>query len=330
MITVPDKIKRGDEIRIIAPARSLSILSEENIEGAKNRLENEGYKVTFSKHCKEKDLFMSSSIKSRVEDIHDAFRDDNVKALFSVIGGFNSNQILESLDYELIGSHPKILCGFSDITALANAITAKTGMITYSGPHFSTWAMEKEFEYNLEYFNKCLTGDEEFSVEPSASWTDDLWFLDQNNREIEPNEGFQVINEGRAEGRIFGGNLCTFNLLQGTGYMPDLSDSILFLEDDDLAGDYSGAEFDRNLQSLIHQPQFHKVRGIVIGRFQKKSGMTMEKLRQIIQTKEVLKRIPILVDADFGHTNPLITFPIGGRAGMNLKNDGASLSITLH
>jgi muramoyltetrapeptide carboxypeptidase LdcA involved in peptidoglycan recycling len=82
---------------------------------------------------------MSSSIASRVEDIHAAFSDSNVRGILTVIGGFNSNQLLDSLDYELIKNNPKILCGYSDITALATAITAKTGLITYSGLHFSTW-----------------------------------------------------------------------------------------------------------------------------------------------------------------------------------------------
>lgn len=129
---IPKKLQAGDEIRIIAPARSLSLLSEEHIDLAKEKLEKQGFKVSFSKNCREKDIFMSSSIQSRVEDLHDAFKDINVKAIFTVIGGFNSNQILKYLDYNLIRNNPKILCGYSDITALANAITAKTEMVSYS------------------------------------------------------------------------------------------------------------------------------------------------------------------------------------------------------
>ena len=149
---IPPKLKQGDEIRIIAPARSLSLLSEDLIRLAKENFEKQGFKITFSKNCKESDIFMSSSIKSRVEDIHEAFADKNVKAIFTVIGGFNSNQLLKYLDYDLIMNNPKILCGYSDITVLANAITAKTGLVTYSGLHFSTFGMKKEFEYNFEYF----------------------------------------------------------------------------------------------------------------------------------------------------------------------------------
>ena len=318
---IPGKLKQGDEIRVIAPARSLSMLSEEIIELAKENLEKHGFEVTFSKNCKEIDAFVSSSIQSRVEDIHEAFSDNNVKGIFTVIGGFNSNQILRYLDYELIKNNPKVLCGYSDISALANAITAKTNLITYSGPHFCTWGMKKEFNYNLEYLKKCLMAEDEFIIEPSKSWSDDAWYMDQDNRQIETNEGYVILNKGEAEGRIFGGNLCTLNLLQGTEFMPDISDSILFIEDDDLAGDCFEVMFDRNLQSLIHQPDFDKVKGIVVGRFQNNAGMTFEKLRYIIETKEELKSVPIIANVDFGHTNPIITFPIGGTARLKIDDE---------
>ncbi len=327
---IPQKLQLGDEIRVVAPARSLALLSEENLNLAKENLEKQGFKVSFSKNCKEKDAFMSSSIKSRVNDLHEAFKDSNVKAVFAVIGGFNSNQILKYLDYELIKNNPKIICGYSDITVLANAITAKTGMITYSGLHFSTWAMKKEFDYNLEYFQKCLVNEESFFVESSKTWSDDPWYKDQENRIIEENNGYVVINEGETEGVIFGGNLCTFNLLQGTEFMPDISNSILFIEDDDMAGDLFAVEFDRNLQSLIHQPNFGKVKGIVIGRFQKNTDMTIEKLQQIIKAKEELKNIPIFANVDFGHTNPMITFPIGGTTKILAKKDQVKFEIIEH
>ncbi len=327
---IPEKLKKGDEIRVIAPARSLSLLSEENIELATEKLEREGFKVTFSKNCRETDIFRSSSIQSRIEDIHEAFRDKNVKAIFTVLGGFNSNQLLKYLDYDLIKNNPKILCGYSDITVLANAITAKTDLVTYSGLHFATWGMKKEFEYNLEYFKKCLTSEDEFLVESSKTWSDDVWFLDQENRKIEENTGFVFLHKGTAEGKIIGGNLCTLNLLTGTEFMPDLSNSILFIEDDDLVGSSFDVEFDRNLQSLIQQSNFGKIKGIVIGRFQRKTEMTLEKLKYIIETKKELKNIPIIANVDFGHTNPIITFPIGGTIKLAVDDEKIELKIIKH
>lgn len=330
MIIVPAKLQKNDEIRIIAPSRSLSLISESNIALAIQKLEKQWFKVTFSKNCKECDIFISSYVQSRVEDIHEAFRDKDVKAIFTVVGGFNTNQLLKYLDYDLIKNNPKILCWFSDITALANAITAKTSLVTYSGPHFSTWAMEKEFDYNLEYFQKCLMKQEPFPIIPSKTWSDDAWYLDQENRIIEENKGFLVINEWKAEGKILGGNLCTFNLLQGTEFMPDISDSILFLEDDEAAGALFSVDFDRNLQSVLHQPNFEKVKWIIIGRFQKKTDITIEKLKYILKTKEELKSIPIIANVDFGHTNPLITFPIWGTVKILAQDDEATIEIINH
>jgi muramoyltetrapeptide carboxypeptidase LdcA involved in peptidoglycan recycling len=326
---IPNKLHEGNEIRVIATSRSLSLFSHEIIALAKENLENHGFTVTFSKNCRERDINNSSSIESRIDDIHDAFRDQNVKAILTATGGLSSNQLLSYLDYELIRNNPKILCGYSDITALLNAIMAKTGIVTYSGPHFSNWAMKKEFNYTLEYFKRCLMDKGEYIVEASNKWTDDSWYKDQENRIIEKNDGFWILSEGEAEGRIVGGNLSTINLLQGTEFMPDFTDSILLIEDDDLAGNYTGVMFDRYLQSLLHQPDSQNLKGIVIGRFQKESEMTIEKLKFIVQTKD-LKNIPIVANADFGHTKPMITFPIGGTSRLLVRNKEVNLEIISH
>lgn len=329
-IIIPEKLKKGDEIRVIAPARSLSLISKEIKKEAVSRLEEQGYLVTFSKNCEEDDIFGSSSVESRINDIHDAFRDKSVKAIFTVVGGFNSNQLLKYLDYDLIRNNPKIICGYSDITALNNAIFKKTGLVSYIGPHFSTWGMKKGFDYTLEYFNKCLAIQGPYKVEESLNWSDDTWFLDQENRNFIKNDGAVIINEGFAEGVSIGGNLCTLNLLQGTEFMPDISDSVLFIEDDDQAGDLFSVEFDRNLQSLIDQPNFNKVRGIIIGRFQRKTDINIDKLKYIISTKKELNNIPVVSYMNFGHTSPLITLPIGGQIKINAKNNKVSFEIITH
>jgi muramoyltetrapeptide carboxypeptidase len=315
---VPQKLKVGDEIRVIAPSRSLSMIDAEIREIANACFSEMGLKVSFSKNAELVDEFVSSSIGARIEDLHEAFAAKNIKGIFTTIGGYNSNQLLEYIDYEMIMSNSKIFCGFSDITVLSNAMLAKTGLVTYSGPHYSTFGMKKGIDYTKKYFKKCFFNDEPFIVEPSSEWSDDLWFLEQENRTFYKNEGYKIINKGIAEGKIIGGNLCTLNLLQGTDYMPDLSDSILFLEDDELT---FPENFDRDLQSLIHLPNFDKVQGIVIGRFQIVSKMTDELLLKIIQSKRALRNIPIVANVDFGHTTPHITFPIGGFAKINLTDN---------
>lgn len=223
--------------------------------------------------------------------------------------------------------NPKIFLGYSDITVLNNAIFAKTGLITYSGPHYSSFGQKLYLDYTIEYFKKCLMSDDSFQVIASEDWSDNEWYLDQDKRDLVKNPGFLVINEGQAEGNILGANLCTFNLLQGTEYFPDLTDSILFLEDDCESNPY---HFDRDLQSLIQLHNFNKVKGLVIGRFQKKSNMTDDLLTKIIKTKKELDNIPVIANVDFGHTDPKITFPIGGEVILDIKKNIYVIKITKH
>lgn len=325
---IPKKLKAGDEVRVIAPSRSMTILGDDCKKIATERLEALGLKVTFGKYVMEADEdYLIASAQHRAEDLNEAFKDKNVKAILTVIGGFNSNQILDLIDYEAIKENPKIFCGFSDITALSNSIYAKTGLVTYSGPHYSSFGMLKGFEYELEYFKKMFFSDEEFEVVSSKEWSDDLWFIDQENREFIPNDGMFVINEGKAEGEIVGGNLCTLNLLQGTKYMPNIENKILFLEDDNMTGKIFLMEFDRNLQSLIHTPEFKTVKALVLGRAEKDCIMTKEKWIKMIKNKPELQNIPVIAGVDFGHTTPIIAFPIGGKARLEAKDNNIKLFI---
>ena len=331
MPTYPLKLKTGDEVRVIAPARSLAIISKEQKDIANKRFLDLGFKLTFGKHVDEIDNFNSSKIESRMEDLHKAFSDKKVRAILTVIGGFNSNQLLRYIDWLIIKNNPKILCGFSDITALSNAIYAKTGLVSYSGPHYSSFGEKLNFDYTSEYFKKCLMNDDSFDILPSENWSDDVWYKEQNNRQIIKNAGWWTINKGRAKGLILGGNLCTFNLLQGTEYFPKFKeDTILFIEDDDMVGDQFDVAFDRDLQSVIHQPGFEKIKGLVIGRCEIGSRMTVEKLKEIILSKLELKNIPVIANVDFGHTTPRITFPIGGVAEIEVGDNPSSIKILKH
>lgn len=323
------KLHPGNVIRVIAPSRSLGIISSENKAYAIQALEKLGLKVTFGKNVDECDRMLSSSIKSRIEDFHSAFSDPEVKAILTVIGGYNSNQILNCIDYELIESNPKIFCGFSDITALSNALYRKTGLITYSGMHFSTFAMEKGNEYSIEHFKKIFFTNATISPQPSKEWSDDAWYIDQENRTFFPNRGYVGLQLGEAEGTIIGGNLGTLRLLQGTEYMPNLEGTILFLEEVSQS-DADVYEFDRNLQALSLAPGFNGVKGIVFGRFETSFKMTEEKLKFILSSNPELKHLPILSNVDFGHTSPLFTFPVGGKARLKVTKDVVSLTFQEH
>jgi len=324
-----NKLQAGDEIRVIAPSRSMKIINAETREIANKRFSDLGLKVTFGKNVEVCDNFTSSSVGERLEDLHDAFRDKNVKAVLTVIGGFNSNQLLAKIDYDLIKENPKIFCGFSDITALSNAIYAKTGMTTYSGPHYSSFGMKYGFEYTLEYFKKMFFEDNEIEIKSSDVWSNDPWFIDQEKRDFFKNHKMFCINEGEAEGTIVGGNLSTFNLLLGTEYLPKFDkDTILFIENDGLvSGSVYLVEFDRMLQAIIHQPGFNNVKGVVLGRAEKSSDMNHEKWTMLIKNKPELKDIPVIADLDFGHTTPIFTFPIGGIA--KLKATGEDIKLIL-
>lgn len=325
---IPNKLEENDEIRVIAPSRSMTILGDSTITPAKERLTKMGYKVTISKNAYNEinSDYKCGTIIDRVEDIHDAFKDSNVKAILTAIGGFNVNQILDYLDYDLIKNNPKIICGFSDITALLNAIYAKTGLITYYGPHFSSFGMKYGFDYTKNYFSSALEENKEICIESSDKWSNDTWFINQEEREFIDNDGMKIINKGVAEGKIIGGNLCTLNLLQGTEYMPDLNNTILFIEDDGQANDVFDKEFDRNLQSLLHSAKNKKINGIIVGRAEKNCNMTYEKWQNIFKTKKELENIPIIIDADFGHTTPIFTFPIGGYAKLEV-NENIKLTV---
>jgi muramoyltetrapeptide carboxypeptidase LdcA involved in peptidoglycan recycling len=324
------RLKSGDTVCVIAPSRSLGLISQEVREIALAQLGELGLTVQFSAHAEETDEYCSSSVDSRLADLHAAFSDPSIQAILTVIGGFNSNQLLSRIDYDLVRQHPKIFCGYSDITALSNALYAKTGLVTYIGPHFSSFGMKKGIGYTTDCFRACMMSDGSYTIDSSSDWSDDEWYLDQEHREFIPNAGCLVINPGKAEGRVLGGNLCTFNLLQGTPFMPDITDSILFLEDDNQAGSLSAVEFDRNLQSVIHLPAFSTVRGLVIGRFQKASEMTSEKIIGIIRNKPELDQMPVIANVDFGHTTPLATFPIGGQVHLSAENRFCTITVIQH
>lgn len=327
MPVLPRKLKDGDMVRVVAPSCSLGIISQENRAIADSRFHELGLKLTFGAHVEEMDETRSSSIASRVQDLHDAFKDPDVKAVVTVIGGFNCNQLLRYLDWDLIRKNPKIFIGYSDTTALQNAMLAKADLVTYSGPAYSTFGQKLYFDYTLDYFKKCLMSEAPFEIVPTSAWTNDEWYLDQENRVLIPNEGWLRIHEGEAQGKIAGGNLCTLNLLQGTEYFPDISDSILFVEDDH-EEDYN--HFDRDLESLLGVPAAATIRGIVIGRCEKKSGMTNEKIERLIATRPYLKDIPVAANADFGHTNPMVTLPLGGEAKLSVVKAGIRCVITKH
>lgn len=323
----PEKLEEGDEIHVIAPSRSLSMVPKDIKRRSKNTLEKLGLEVTFSENVEKEYKFDTNSLDGRVHDLHHAFTNKNIKAIITAIGGWTSLSLLENLNFQVIESNPKIFCGYSDITAIQNAIYSNTGLVTFSGPNFSTLGKGEGIEYTLKYFKKCLFNESKFYAKPSKKWSDDDWFEKNESREFIENKGYLNIQEGEGEGSIVGGNLTTLNMLQGSRFMPDLKDTILFLED---YGEIDANLFERGIQSLIHLPNFEEVNGIVIGRFERSSGISDEMFESIIKNKEKLKDIPILGNVNFGHTSPKITFPIGGRCRISVGRKKSEIEILEH
>lgn len=309
------RLQTGDEIRVIAPSSSFSRLTDLGIESAEKKLTALGFKVTFAEHTNEQDVLGSSSIMSRVKDLHAAFSDDNVKGILTAIGGFNSNELLPYLDFELIKRHPKVFCGYSDITALCNAITAKTNLLTYVGPHFSSFQMDELQEYQTETFLHATTDEKAFDVVASESWSQDEWYLPNPKRTLFANEWKVYSHLEPVTGTCYGGNLGTFQLLFGTRFLPDLEQAILFVETAE-ENDYH--DFARGLAALLQVVQHPKA--LLIGRFPKETEMTEERLLAILSKYPILREIPVIYDMNFGHTQPIFTIPIGDQATVDTTN----------
>jgi muramoyltetrapeptide carboxypeptidase LdcA involved in peptidoglycan recycling len=311
------------------------IMEHDNTRWIDERFAAMGLTLTFGAHVDEDDQFRSGSIEHRVADLHAAFADPSVAGILTVIGGFNSNELLPHLDFDLIAANPKVFCGYSDITALQNAILARTGLVTYSGPHWSSWGMRDHFEPTGDWFRAAVMEDAPIAVAPAPAWTDDTWFMDQDARTPVPNEGWWPLRPGSASGRIVGGNLGTLSLLQGTANMPALDGVLLFLEDD---LESNAAHFARQLTSLLQLPDADGVTGLVIGRFQGSSAVTRAALDEVVARQPALRGKPVLAGVDFGHTSPLLTLPVGGEAELVVGADGAGatgvdgsrLTITRH
>jgi muramoyltetrapeptide carboxypeptidase len=319
----PKKLKKGDQVMVIAPSYSHQKFTKKFESTAVKRFNQLGLKITWGKNLNKCDSFESSSIQNRVEDLHQAFSDKKIKGIITSIGGYNSNFLLKYLDWKLIKENPKFFCGFSDITVLSNAIFKKTGLVTYSGPNFRNFAQKKHFDYTLEYFQKIALKKKPIKLTSSQYWSDDPWTKDQNKRKPIKNKGWLIINQGKFQGQIIGGNLCSLNLLQGTSYFPSIKNTILLIEDDAIS---SVGEFSRNLQSLLHLQDFQTVKAVLFGRFQKKTKMTNKLLKELVNDLQELRNIPVIANLDFGHTDPKFTFPIGGQ----VKGSGQNIIITKH
>lgn len=307
------KLKKGDHIRVVSPSSSIERIGgfEANL-AAKEKLEDLGFKLSFSEHYLENDIFDSAPIASRVADLEAAFAEESVDTILTTIGGFNCNELLPYLDFDLIARHPKIFCGYSDTTALLNAIYAKTGIQTYMGPAYSSFKMVQGQDYQTQSWLNAVTQNT-YKLSPSTEWSSDAWYLSDAPRTFYPTE-WKVYNPGQASGIAIGGNISTLNLLTGTEFAPKPDKYVLFLEE---AEDDDYLIIARHLTALLQA--YPNPQAVVFGRFPKETKMTEEILLAILDKHPILKTIPVLYDLDFAHTQPLFTIAIGGQVELDTK-----------
>lgn len=321
---LPPRLKIGQKIGIIAPADPVAgICSKETISQGYEYLKKKGFSVVEGESVKEiAKKHVAGSISQRIDDIHNFIKRDDIGCIMAFWGGFNTNQLLDYLDYDLIKSNPKIIIGYSDVTALTTAITAKTGLVTFSGPGVISFAKPEPFEYTWDYFDRmCINPVERLHIEASPDYADDLYFLreDSDHRIKKNNGGMKVFVDGNANGEIVAGNLQTILVLSGTEFLPELAGKILFIEEDETS---TPAHVDRFLTQCKQLGWFNKISGLVFGRFTEQSSFSSEdSFEDILSSYFKDASFPVLYDVDFGHSDPLITIPNGGVAMINTEKN---------
>ena len=293
---VPEKLKKGDLIGVVAPASPIIGDNIEEIQNAKKIIENLGYKVKFSENLFSNSQNYSASAKEKAQDINEMFKDSNVKMIWCAKGGENSNSTFDYLDFEMIKQNPKIICGYSDITSLTNIIAEKTGLVTFSGTNFKTIATD-ETDYSLkEVLKRFLDGSLEFGR----------------------NEyGYKTIQEGSVEGKLIGGNLSLTRAMVAGKYNIDFSDKILFLEE--LGFETGPALISNYLYYMKQNGVFDKIRGIWLGDYTHESGITLEQI--LLDTLGNEFKGPIIKSENFGHIEQKTVIPIGVMAKIDTSEN---------
>ena len=314
----PKRLSEGDTILVVAPASSMSGLNEEAIERGINNLEALGLNVVIGPHAKMVYGHTAGSPRERAGLLMDCFTDAEIDGIMTVWGGFNSNDVIEYLIYEEIGDNPKVFIGYSDITILNTVLLEKADLVTFQGPAFVTMTHSFLMDYEVEEFRKVvMDGEAPHVLKAHPTFIDDPFYYNhpEKSPEEKPNPGWDVITPGTSEGRIIGGNLGTLLALAGTPYWPHLEGRILFLEDDEAE---STASIARYFRQLRHMGVFEEIAGLLIGRCPEVVGFNdRDSLRMILEDCAGGYDFPIVSGLDFGHTNPLITIPVGIRVKIN-------------
>ncbi|MCA9732188.1 MAG: LD-carboxypeptidase [Deferribacteres bacterium] len=309
----PPALNSGDTVGLVAPA---SVLFETNrmLMEAEEKMHELGFKTKRAKNIGKRYGYLAGSVKDRVADLHDMFRDGDVQAIVAVRGGYGSAQLLPHLNYDLIRKHPKILIGYSDITALALGIYVQTGLVTFHGPvATSTFS-----DYTKKYFLSTLGSTEAIGEIDDAPYSDNL----QTSNRV------WTVQEGVAEGRLVGGNLTLLQSLLGTPYEPDTNGAILFMEE---VGE-EPYDLDRMLNHLKQAGKFDGVKGIFFDKMPSVKPASLQpgfnsslSVEQVIEDVFKNCKFPLCVGLSIGHIKDKPTLPLGIQARLDATHGRLSL-----
>jgi muramoyltetrapeptide carboxypeptidase len=308
----PKRLAPGDTVGVVAPATAVFQDVEADI--ARESLEALGLKVQFGRHLRDRHGYLAGEDKARAEDINRFFADASIAAVLPIRGGWGSARVLPYLDFDVIKRNPKILMGYSDITALHNSIQAKTGLVTFHGPNgggrWDAWS--------VEWVKKILFGAEAVTMDNPKD-------LSARNALTQVDNRTRTITPGKARGRMMGGNLTVLTAILGSPYVPDYSGAILFLED----VQENLYRIDRMLTSLKLAGILDKAKGVVFGTCSQcgpgndnYAALTME---EILADHIKSLGVPAWQGAMIGHDQPQWTVPFG----LDVDIDATACTVTM-
>ena len=244
----PRRLAAGDAVGLVAPANATFQSLELQI--AKESLEALGLTVKIGRHLLDRHGYLAGRDKDRAADINAFFADGSVRAVLPIRGGWGSSRVLPYLDFDTIRRNPKVLAGYSDITALLLAVHAKTGLVTFHGPN----GMGRWDAFSLDSFKRVLMQGEAVTFQNPHALSDRNALTQIENRT-------QTITSGKARGRLLGGNLTVLTTIVGSPYLPAWDGAILFCED--VGENYY--RIDRMLTQLKLAGVLSKIAGFVFG-----------------------------------------------------------------
>lgn len=328
-ILLPRRLSKGDTIGFFSPSSPATYFAPTRFQRAKTYLESKGFKLKSGKLTGKSDHYRSGSIQERAEELNILIRDPEVRCITSTIGGSNSNALLPYIDYEALKADPKIIIGYSDVTALLLGIYAQTGLITFYGPalvaSFGEFPPLVDDTFSSFESILCSAPSLPYRYQMPEVWTDVMidWESQVNAKPVTANE-WQFIGDGKVRGRIIGGNLNTMNGIWGSRYMPDIGKGDILLIEDSL---HNIAVVERSFNLLKLCGVFDRVAAIVLGKHElfddKGTGRTpLDVLYEVLNGQKV----PILCGFDSCHTHPMLVTPLGVEAELDF--DQGTISLT--